>query len=903
VSEEIISEENPETDITEEENKTETEEISVFSGDMPSEESMTKLENEKGAEAYWDSTNKVLYIKSMGTNTSYPWSGYSATATKVVFYGSIASIKESALSGFSIVQEIVLDDNVATIEKNAFNGCTNLRTVNLPEGLKTIGESAFKDCKNLTITWNVSNAITSVGEEAFNGCTSITTVSLPELTTIGVNAFRDCTGLTTVNLPKITTIAGDYHGGSGRGAFKGCTSLEKVSIPKATTIAYSAFEGCTSLKAIELPSATTIGQYAFNGCTSLADVTFSDRLTTIGQYAFNGCKSFTDITIGTNVTTIGSNAFGGVSSLKTKLTTENDVAKSYNWSDSGRYFYDLKVYDKWDDNEPELRNWVKIANLDGQSYEYTAQTKEYYELTSEYRYAGTAKADTEITFTYELVKYNVKVYDDVDTFKEFAADGSVVWETKRNLRIDEQQKRYTQYSYDALDTAGYVLTSNKSNVKGTLLDNVEIVFTYKDMNSVPGGEYVLTINDEFYDSDGNLEKTVTRSTDRYDKGYLLTVEALTDKEIAEAAGKSGYVLDGDAKVEVTMDSDKTVTFKYKMEKKSEPSIEPIAANDISAATVTYIDAIKVKKNNAAQKPVPSKVVLGGKTLKKNTDYTISYEKDGTAVASLTSEGTYQIVLKGNGKYVGENRLDIIVTSKTPMASVKVAVNKMEYTGEAITSGVIKSVKSGKTELTEGTDYTVDYTDTLNSGKGTLVIRSVAGSSFVGTKTVTFDIKGVGISKAKVSGIANINFNGTGNIEQDLSKVSLTYKDKTETKSLTLGKDYTVSYENNSKAGTAKIIFTGKGLYNGTLKKSFKINKVTLDDSMLESTLTAAYNAAGAKPDIKLTYNGVELIEGTDYTVSCRNNKTVNSKKAPQVIITGKGNYSGKLTKEFTITQN
>jgi hypothetical protein len=292
------------------------------------------------------------------------------------------------------------------------------------------------------------------------------------------------------------------------------------------------------------------------------------------------------------------------------------------------------------------------------------------------------------------------------------------------------------------------------------------------------------------------------------------------------------------------------------------------------------------------------VVLGGKTLKKNTDYTISYEKDGKAVDSLTSAGTYQIVLKGQGKYTGENKLDIIVTSKTPMSSIKVAVNKMEYTGKAITSGVIKSVKSGKTELKEGTDYTVDYTDTLNSGKGTLVIKSVSGSNYEGTKTVTFDIKGVGISKAKVSGIANISFNGTRNIEQDLSKIKLVYN-KTDT--LVLNKDYTVSYENNSKAGTAKIIFTGKGRYNGTLKKSFKINRVVLTDSMLESTLTAAYNASGARPDIKLTYNGVELKEGTDYTVSCKNNKTVNPKKAPQVIITGKGNYSGKLTKDFTIT--
>jgi hypothetical protein len=421
---------------------------------------------------------------------------------------------------------------------------------------------------------------------------------------------------------------------------------------------------------------------------------------------------------------------------------------------------------------------------------------------------------------------------------------------------------------------------------------VEIVFKYKDMNSVSG--FTLTVYDEFYDAKGNLENTVTRSTNKYKDGYSLTVEALTAKELEEATGSSDYVVDGDTKVEVTMNADKSVTFKYTISKKQQSTT---TSSGISAATVTYADAIKVKKNNAAQKPVPTKVVLNGKTLKKNTDYTISYEKDGKPVDSLTTEGTYQIVLKGVGKYSDEKKLDIIVTSKTPMATVKVAVNKMEYTGKAITSGIIKSVKSGKTELVEGTDYTVDYTDTLNSGKGTLVIKSVDGSSFVGTKTVTFDIKGVAISKAKVSGIYNVDFNGTGDIELDLSKITLTCNsDK-----LVLNKDYTVSYENNSKAGTAKIIFNGKGQYSGALKKSFKINKVDITKATLESKFTAVYNVAGAKPDIKLTYNGVELIEGTDYKVSYKNNKTTNAKKAPTLTITGKGNYSGKLTKEFTIT--
>ena len=39
-----------------------------------------------------------------------------------------------------------------------------------------------------------------------------------------------------------------------------------------------------------------------------------------------------------------------------------------------------------------------------------------------------------------------------------------------------------------------------------------------------------------------------------------------------------------------------------------------------------------------------------------------------------------------------------------------------------------------------------------------------------------------------------------------------------------GTDYTVSYKNNKNAGTATIVITGKGSYEGTITKTFKINK-------------------------------------------------------------------------------
>ena len=209
---------------------------------------------------------------------------------------------------------------------------------------------------------------------------------------------------------------------------------------------------------------------------------------------------------------------------------------------------------------------------------------------------------------------------------------------------------------------------------------------------------------------------------------------------------------------------------------------------------------------------------------------------------------------------------------------------------------------------EGKDYTAEYTNNIDSGKGTIILKATKNSDYDGYKTVQFNITGVNMSKIKVKGVSAKEFNGTGGIEQNLDDIILTYTYKNketkekETTTLILGKDYDVTYKNNDKAGTAKIVFTGRGLYNGVLNKSFKINKVKLTNNMLDSSNIVAYmDKKGAKLDVKLSYNGIQLVKGKDYKLSYSNNKkaTTDERKA-KIIITGKGSYKGTLYTTFDI---
>ena len=48
-----------------------------------------------------------------------------------------------------------------------------------------------------------------------------------------------------------------------------------------------------------------------------------------------------------------------------------------------------------------------------------------------------------------------------------------------------------------------------------------------------------------------------------------------------------------------------------------------------------------------------------------------------------------------------------------------------------------------------------------------------------------------------------------------------------------------------------------------------------------------------------TYNGIELIEKTDYTVVCQNNKKPGENTAT-ITVSGKGNFSDKVHKTYSI---
>ena len=115
-------------------------------------------------------------------------------------------------------------------------------------------------------------------------------------------------------------------------------------------------------------------------------------------------------------------------------------------------------------------------------------------------------------------------------------------------------------------------------------------------------------------------------------------------------------------------------------------------------------------------------------------------------------------------------------------------------------------------------------------------------------------------------------------------------------------DYTISYKNNTNAGTAQIIVTGKGNYTGKAVKDFMIEPVDISrDSNLSAMVTTAVETGKKlKPAVTVTWNGKPLKEKKDYTLSYDTN--IKTAGDYDITVTGNKNYTGVLVRTFHVKQ-
>lgn len=281
-------------------------------------------------------------------------------------------------------------------------------------------------------------------------------------------------------------------------------------------------------------------------------------------------------------------------------------------------------------------------------------------------------------------------------------------------------------------------------------------------------------------------------------------------------------------------------------------------------------------------------------LEKGVDYDLSYENN-------INVGQATIIVTFKGNYDGEKRITFNIIPKA-LTQSDVNISSIEnYTFEDKAIEPKPTITFGDVTLIDGKDYELTYEDNTRAGAAKVKVTFIGNYS--GNAETTFVINAKNLAdddKLVINGgadtpntIPSQTFTGKA-IEP---KPEIKYGDKV----LEEGKDYDLSYENNTDVGEAKVKVDFKGDYTGEKEYTFNIEKkaVTDDNTTIAGiTDTTVYTGKEIKPALNITVDGRTLELDKDYTAVYENNVNVGE---ATIKITFIGNYSGEATKTFTIT--
>ena len=589
--------------------------------------------------------------------------------------------------------------------------------------------------------------------------------------------------------------------------FNNYTKLETVTIPDNSKLKYiytSAFEKCTSLKNINLPEGLeSIYSRAFISCSNLTDLTLPSTLTRIDEIAFSNGPRFknNELTVPKGVTTITSRSFENIKDLKT-INVENGVTKIEGYA--------------FADNDSLTR-----INLPSSitSVEYTAC--KYY---AEEKYA---------TCDIYIDKYK----GSIRCPSNWGTTGTIYWKA-RDFKNTTDNTVVISDVADQTYTGSLIapnITVSCNDVE--LVKNTDYTVSYSNNKnvgtatiSITGiGDYTGTITKNFNIVARGISDTTIGSipNQTYTGNSISALPVITyngatlTKDVDYTLSYSNNINVGTATITITGKGN------FKGTTSKTFSISARAMTDTSVANVSS----QTYTGNVIS-PLPT-ITYNNKTLKKDTDYTLSYSNNINA-------GTATITITGKGNFTGTTSKTFSISARA-MSDTSVAnISSQTYTGNVISP--LPTITYNNKTLKKDTDYTLSYSDNINVGTATITITGKG--NFAGTTSKTFSISARAMSDTSVANISSQTY--TGNVISPLP--TITYNNKTLKKDT----DYTLSYSDNINVGTATITITGKGNFTGMTSTTFIITQKSAEKLNISEIANQIYTGKEIKPNIVVT---------------------------------------------------
>ena len=373
--------------------------------------------------------------------------------------------------------------------------------------------------------------------------------------------------------------------------------------------------------------------------------------------------------------------------------------------------------------------------------------------------------------------------------------------------------------------------------------------------------------------------------------------------VGESANEFTYTFN-----EGTSKSDYLVTYEFG---------KLIVTQDNTEVVVTITEHSGAFEYDGTEKTVSGYDFSASNELYKNTDF----EFTGNDSVSATNVGTYDMELKSedfkntNGNFskvtfvVVDGQLTITPKSVDPEAGKGMSVGKLPHiTYNGKSQKQKPEVKDGNTLLTEGTDYTLSYSeDTTNVGTVTVTVEGKG--NYAGEAEVTYEImkRQVTLESASASKVYDgtpltkpeVTVGGDGFVEGEVSGLKA------------IG---TVTNVADGEVDNEIVWDWAEGFGEGNYDITKTEGKLSIEPQSIDPSNPESYTGIKVGELSNLVYNGEDqlqeptvtdakgdlLVKNRDYTLAFDGDAKNVTEAGVSVTVSGIGNYKGDFSRSYKI---
>ena len=670
----------------------------------------------------------------------------------------------------------------------------NLLSVTLPDTIKTIGDYAFAYNGSLEKV-NIPSEVSKIPQECFFGCKKMINMNLPDsVREIGSSAFEGCEVLESVEMRGVVNV--------GDKAFYQCNKLVDVIFSYSLkSIGSSAFQYCTLTETLDLSSVEKLGGNVFSHNSTIKKVILNDNLQVLESGVFSYCRNLEEINFPSELVSIGNYCFErtGIKSavFGGKLKEIGKKAFESCWSLAGTI--DLSTVETigedafgWCTDIKKVILCDELKILEKETFEMCVGIREINmppELVEIKDHCFSEVRMSMATFGTKLKKIGASAFLGCTELSEVNfSEGLTHIETDAFYGCKKLSKIELPESIEKIGNFAFASTA------------VQVLVIPENLSVIGYGAFQKCKNLETLyfnamnctvDKYGHIETNLNY-------GNLEKSSPFYDCNI-----KNVYL--GEGITSIGGNSDTYGAFE------SCESLEEIMIPD----TVSEIGKASFKNCYSLELAIISDSVK--------------------TVADDAFEGCENLtILCFEDSYIYEYAQNNGIAVSTFLVA---PIPNQTYTGKKITPEVTVTF-SGDT-LHKYIDFGVTFANNINVGEADVTVKGKGDYKNFSNKT-RFTIVTKDISSATISAIADQAWTGNAVIpELIVTDSSVILKE---------GVDYTTSFSDNKKEGTAKAVITGKGNYSGSLSAKFNIVKMTDTEnffSRIASSIKAFFVRVGA----------------------------------------------------------